>query len=394
MNIIGFTRTNWNIFDLKEKGTDLSSKINSAPQRVTPDASRAMTNKADISDFMSRGARESNNRIITAQREEFYTRATSLQGFTPGEFGNLSVEDEIRRATETGFAAVIDGKLTPSFSVGWTTDPNSELTATTNSPLDFAQKVDNLRSLFDHLGDNAVNYKTQFENALYGIIDDLFARGGMFINADREGVAESIFAMFNGTEGKYSADDLKTMAVLAFEAVGGGVTDSEVQLGMRLGMDAMKIQMARDSGRLSDAAYETVRNAFTANADDLIRQMNDFLDAARVDNTMPRNVAYSPARPELVNRAIDVMLGVLENADFNQGLREALSTLENMHNAQRENGLENGMADQRFNMQFMTERDRVSVGGNMQMGSQFFAEFLGRNDWAVNGNPFSVSVSA
>jgi len=41
MNIIGFTRTNWNIFDLKEKGTDLSSKINSAPQRATPDATLA-----------------------------------------------------------------------------------------------------------------------------------------------------------------------------------------------------------------------------------------------------------------------------------------------------------------------------------------------------------------
>ena len=394
MEIIGFIRTGINIFDLKGDGTDLSSKINTVQQSVAPDPNTAMSSKEEVMAFINSSSREDTIRAMTSEREVFHSRSDSLQGYTPGRFGNLSVEDEIRLATETGFAAIIDGKLTPSFSVTWTNDPNAELGATTDSPLDFAQRVDNLRSLFEHLGDDAVNYTKQFESALNGIIDDFLSRGGIYVGANSEGVADSIRAMFNGTEGRYTADDLKTMAVLSFESVAGGITDSEVQVGMRLGMDALAIQMARNAGRLSDAAYQTVTNAFTANADDLIKQMNNHLDSARSDRFMPRDVSYTPVRAELVNRAIDVMLGVLDSADFNQGLREALSTLENMHNAQREHPHENDMIDQRFNMQFMTGAERVAVSDSMQISSQFFTEFLGRSEWTVNGNPFSLSVSA
>jgi len=392
MKIIGFTQTSFNIFDPNQK--DLTSKINANPQRAAPDASQALTNTADQMAFLSSGARESNIKSMTSEREAFYSMSNSLQNFNPGQHGSLSVEDEIRLAIETGFAAIIDGKLTPSFSLTWTNDPSMTLDVTTNSPLDFMQKINNLKSLFEHLGDNAINYTTQFENALNGIIDDFLDRGGMFVNADREGVADSIRAMFSGTEGKYTEDDLTTIAVLAFESVGGGVTDSEVQLGMRLGFDALAIEMARREGRLSDAAYETVKSTFAAHVDDLIRQMNTYLDTAKADSTMPRNVTYSPVRPDQIEKTINIMLGALDHADFNQGLREAAKQLENMHNTQRESQLENGMADQRFNVPFMSQNERITFGDVVQINSQFFTEFLNRPEWTISGNPFSISVSA
>jgi hypothetical protein len=392
MQIIGMTKTGINIFDPNQK--DLTSKINTNPQRAEPDRSQALTNMADQMAFLSSGIRENNIRAMTSEREVFYSRSNSLQNFNPGQHGALSVEDEIRLATETGFAGIVDGKLTPSFSLTWTNDPNMKQDITTNSPLDFMQKINNLRSLFEHLGDNAVNYTTQFENALGGIIDDLLDRGGMYVNADREGVADSIRAMWSGTEGKYTADDLTTMAVLAFEAHAGAAngSGSEIQVGRALGFEALNIEMARRAGKLSDVAYETVKDAFAKRVDEITKLIDEYSDKAKNDPFGPKGVAYSPARPELVYKSIEVMLGALDNTDFNQGLREAIETLENMHNAQRDNQLlSNGEADWRFNMPFISPRERVMAGDLMPIQSRYFAEFLGKPEWAINGNPFSFN---
>ena len=396
MQIIGMTQTNFNIFnDTHQKLT-----VNTA-QRAQPtlQGQPQSTNMSENISQMNLAGRENTLRSLNAQREAFYSTDETLN-YTPG---NLSVEDEIRLATQSGFAGIIDGKLTPSISqVILKTDGSAEskqanalalVKMNSPSPFDFEQKVNNLKSLYEHLGDTAINYSSDFENALNGLIDDFVSKGGFYVNADKEGVADSIRSMFNGTEGKYTVDDLKTMAVLSFERIGAPESDNELQVGMKLGLDALSIEMARNAGKLSDAAYATVKDAFNTYVDDVIKQMNSYIEQAKNDPFMSKEVAYSPVRPELVYKAIDVMLGALENADYNQGLREAIKTLESMHNSQRDSQQENGKVDHRFSGQFTNPMTRVSDGDYLQITSKSLTDYLNRPEWSVNGNPFPVSVT-
>jgi hypothetical protein len=393
MQIIGAIQTNINIFTDPGQRIKIESAERSNQSAVTKAPFSSMD--AGIAE-LSRMTRENNIKFMNLEREAFYLMSSSLQSYNPGQHGQLSVEDEIRLATETGFAAIIDGKLTPSFSLTWTNDPNSILDVTTNSPLDFMQKIDNLRSLFEHLGDSALNYSSQFESALKGIIDDIISAGGRYVSADKEGVADSIQAMFNGDEGKYSADDLKTMMALSFESMINTFPPgaSEHTLGAMLGYNAVMIEMARSAGRLSDAAYATVKTAFNTHVDDLIKQMDEYLDWQKNDPWSPKDVTYSPAHPEIVKEAIELMIKTLDGSDFNQSLRTTLRLLEGKHNAQRENQLSNGALDQRYNtLFFITVNERTSFSDAAQISSRFFSEFLNKPEWTINSGLFSVNVT-
>jgi hypothetical protein len=335
---------------------------------------------------LNRIGRENAINQMTSAREQFYAESkpvADFSGFTPQGF---SIEDD------NLVALIVDGNI-HTFSAG----QDLALMQTASSPLSFEAKLGNLKNLIEHLGDSAANYTDIFDAALQGIVDEFIDRGGVFVQADKDGVAESIRAIFNGAEGKYTANDLKTMAVLAFEtSVGGAYSsgDSEHALGTILGFDALKIEMARNAGMLSDAAYSTVKDVFNAHVDELIKQMNDYLSWANNDAFMPKDVNYSPARPEVVWKTIDFMLKALDGNDFNQSIRATLRGLEDMHNAQRESQIQSGSLDQRYNMRFLgSEFDRTLIGDSIQISSRFFADFLNRPEWAVSGSVFSVSVT-
>ena len=93
-------------------------------------------------------------------------------------------------------------------------------------------------------------------------------------------------------------------------------------------------------------------------------------------------------------KSIDVMLGALEHADYNQGLREAIKTLETMHNSQRDSQQENGKVDLRFSQQFTNPMTRVSDCDYLQISSKSLTDYLNRPEWSISGNPFPVSVKA
>ena len=188
------------------------------------------------------------------------------------------------------------------------------------------------------------------------------------------------------------------MAVLSYERTGLGIGDSgsEFQIGASFGLGAIQIEMAKDTGKLSDAAYETVKTAFDKQVEDFIKQMDAYQEKAKNDAFGPKNVTHSPIRPELVYKSIDIMLGALKSDDFNQGIREAIKSLEDMHNSQRDTQLEESKkTDARFALQFLGNLDdRARVSNNLNVSSRFFAEFLDRPEWTINGNPFSISIEA
>lgn len=400
--IINISKTNMNIniSGSKNRESDLTHRINdlSKTERtlvrtntVSPPTPNGSFTPMKLPDWLINSGREQAKSAMIADRDAFYTPDKFLAEYKPGSF---SVEDEIKLASQFGTHFVLDGKIVRSSSGEILTHSNGVIHVNQPSPLNFEQQINNLITLREHLGENADNYTAEFEKAVDSVIDHFLSRSGMYVNADSQGVADSIRAMFNGTDGKYTADDLKTMAVLSFERHSADARDSEIVVGMHLGLDALSIEMARKSGKLSDAAYATVKDSFAAHTEETIRNMNSYLEWAKKDAFMPKDVTYTPVRPDLVYKSIEVMLGALEDADFNRGLREAIKTLENTHNAQRDNQfLSKGIVDQRFSFSFMSSNDRERHGDNMDIKSGFFVEYLNRPEWAIKGNPFSFSVT-
>ena len=392
-NVVRVAKTDINIYE--NPGKDISHLINAAPERSVPVFNDAGSQPAPDGSFkpmteLNSNWRDDSVNRLTREREEFYAESKPLQNEpskTPVGF-NIIDDNYVMILTSTSNSG------NNLFRAGH----DLTIMEPPNSVLGFKTRIDNLRNLYEYLGDTAAEHKETFDFAIQDIANSFLHRGGMYVNADKEGVTDSIRAIFNGEEGKYTADDLKTMAVLSFERVGIGAGDggSEFQTGATFGLNALQIEMAREAGKLSDAAYETVKAAFDESVDDYIKQMDRYQELAKTDPFGPKGVTYSPIRPELVYKSIDIMLGAMKNDDFNQGLREAFKTLEDMHTAQRDNQLmEKGEADARFSTMFAgTVRERTFVGDYMQISSRSFTDYLNRPEWSINGNPFSISVSA
>ena len=389
MKIAGIIKTDIRI-NIEDVGAKASINTTMPESQTTGEPLPANIDAATAE--MERAGRENSIKWMNREREGFYMADSTLE-YTPGEH---SVEIEIALATQRGYTAIVDGQLAPSFSEVLFKDNDALSAISPNSPLDFVAKVSNLKNLYEHLGDKAASYNAEFGAALQGVIDEFIEKGGIYVQADKIGIADSIRAMFSGEEGKYTADDLRTMAVLDIETMAGHYMagDSEHALGARLGFDALKIEMARNAGKLSDSAYSTVKGAFNARVEELVKEMDKALNSQKSDPFMPKDVGYSPARPESVSKAIDFMLSALDSNDFNQGFRAALRGLEHMHNAQRESQLENGSLDQRYNIQFFGgKQDRTLMNDSIQISSRFFAEYLSQPQWAISGNVFSVDVA-
>lgn len=404
MKIVGLIKTDFNIYnDTHQKLT-----INTDIRTPQTDSSQALQfdSIGEAAKYVSGESHKNAMFNMKTDRDIFYTINETINNYSPGSF---SVEDEIKIASQLGAAFVLDGKIlhttdSQSFFYCFDMSGTEDAKRANNialkqdiepSPLNFEQQVNNLKTLYEHLGDIASAYTIDFDKALNGIINQFLSRGGMYVTADKEGVAESIYAIFNGTDGKYTVDDLKTMAVLSFEreTLVGSYSSGEFQMGASLGYEAIHIEMAYKAGKLSDEAYTTVQNAFNSHVDDMIKKMDEYILHIKTDPFGIKNVTHSPVRPDLVYKSIDVMLGTLENDEFNQGLREALKTLNNMHNAMRESQLlDKGINDARYNAQFMGVIDRIKIGDRLQISSNSFTDYLNHPEWAIKGNPYPLSI--
>ena len=404
MQIFNLVRTDFNIFDTSHQKLTINNTIRE-PQTDSNQAWE-FDSIGDAVKFMSSEGHKRAMLSMEIDREIFYSTHESANNYTPG---NFSVEDEIKLASQLGAAFVLDGKVvhttnSATFMYVFDTSDTEEARRANSlacrqginpSPLNFEQLVNNLKTLSEHLGDVANDYTVDFNKALDGIIEQFLSRGGMYVNADKEGVSESIYAMFNGTDGKYTVDDLKTMAVLSFERerLVGSYSSGEFQMGASLGYEAIQIEMAYRAGKLSDEAYATVKSTFGSHVEDMIKKMDDYINNIKSDPFGMKNVTHSPVRPELVYKSIDIMLGALKKADFNQGLREAIKTLDNMHNAMRESQLlDKGINDARYNAQFMGNVDRIKNGDRLQLSSNSFTDYLNRPEWAISGNPYPIYI--
>gem|GEM_PF-5324193 len=398
MRIFGAVQTNLNLFDeiAKQQASGIEPlKVVDYSKEPPPPIEGGTPIKgatyAEQQAEFARIVRENNIKEQTERRENFYNSVPRSYDFNTnigmdfteldmyvGDNGQIYAVRDKSNDSPNASGIYMMGDYVLAFG------PSSG-----GSPLELEDSINTLKNIYNKLGEDAAKVSDRLDEALQFIIDDFTNKGGVYVQADKDGIADSIRAILNGQEGKYSIDDMKTMAVLSFERLATGYKGSysEHSIGALLGYDALSIEMARSSGKLSDAAYKTVQDAFNANANDYIKKMNEYLDWAKNDRYMPKNVAYSPARPESIQKAIDVMLAALDSKDFNQGLRFALRTLEDMHNAQRDNNV----VDHRYHMPFLGgNMDKPTLSITMQFGSKYFAEYLGKPEWAVSGNVFSV----
>lgn len=363
------------------------SKPENRPQREQ--TGELVTNHAEF--FAAREAEvRANYASEQAKRHEaFYSPNETLTGYVPGGY---SIDTEIMLAIETGYAAIdSNGQVVPGFSEG------SQL-MNERSPLKFAQQLENLQSLYNSLGEDASKYDDKFNAALdkiiAGLFDNRYEHSGMYINADKEGVANSIKAAFYGENVKYSVDDIKSMIILDYESMSKSPkSDSEYHLGAMLGFDAAAITAMQKNGKLSDSAAATVWDAFNKRADEVIAKANRNIDLARNDPYMPKSLSYSPINKELIYDSINAMIDAAMSDNFAAGLRNALSSIAEMRDAriasQQE---ETGMYDQRYANDMLRKDNNYSqerafyFNRDVEIASSYLSQYMSAPSFAVSGN--------
>lgn len=372
---------------------DLSKPENRPAQPV----GELVTNHAE---FLS--AREAEARANYAvrqmkQHEAFYSPHQSLVGYTPGGY---SIDTEIMLAIETGYAVIdSNGQVIPGFSgVIWTSgeDYNAQL-VNERSPLKFEQQLENLQSLYNSLGEDASKYDDKFNAALdkiiAGLFDNRYQHSGIYINADKEGVTNSVKAAFYGEDGKYSVDDIKSMIILDYESMSKSPrSDSEYHLGAMLGFDAATITAMQKNGKLSDNAAATVWEAFNKHVDDVIAQANRNIESAKKDPYMPKTRSYSPINKELVYDSIKTMITVANADNFATGLRNALQSLSEMRDAHIASQQEaSGTYDQRYvgDIFMLSEYNHERAfyfNRDVEVRSNYLSQYMSSPSFAVKGN--------
>lgn len=330
--------------------------------------------------------------------EAFYSPNESLSGYVPGGY---SIDTEIALAIETGYAAIdSNGNIVPGFTGGAFTS-GEELNAqliNERSALKFEQQLSNLQSLYKSLGADASKYDDKFSAALDKITEQLFdnryEHSGMYINADKEGVASSIKAAFNGEEGKYSVDDIKSMIILDYESMSKSPkSDSEFQLGTMLGFDAAAITAMQKSGKLSESAAATVWNTFNKRVDDMIAQANKNIESAKNDPFMPKGLSYSPINKELIYDSINAMIDAAMADNFAAGLRNALSMIAETRDAHIASQKESsGTYDQRYVGDIVNKNSNYSqdkafyFNRDVEVRSEYLSRYMSTPSFAITGN--------
>jgi hypothetical protein len=342
----------------------------------------------------------STGEILLEQPERFFMRSRFLDGYTPGD---RSVHDEIMLATHRDYLRGTDGRGFSALEIEFFRGENDiALAFKTDSPLIFEQQVNNLRRLYEHLGDNAINYTAEFETALQGIIDEFVSKGGMYIQSDREGVADSIRAMFRGEEGKYTAQDLKTMAALAFEddlrRFNNRLENPHSStFGTFVASQMNMIGAAFESGKLSEAAFETVVSKLTSTVDFITGRLNHLFNLMRNDPNSSREFDYSPLDRDNIMDSINEVFNSMREGRFDRNLSSAmLGIFINLHNATLMLRFAYAEPNEDNNRQFINrdrEDDIIRFENMISSGSQHFADFLNGTELAVNNKPLFVDVT-
>ena len=397
MRIMQLTHTGINLYD------EMAMKTNSASEMVIVDHStepREVTwgiPVADGKEFFAACEAEARANYATNQtqkRDAFYTTSEVLTGYVPGQ---NSIDIEIALATTTGnvvlgpngeFLGVMDTAATSMSEV------NARL-VNERSPLKFEQQLKNLRVLYESLGADAAQYDEKFNEVIDKITAQVFLttaeHSGMYVNADKQGVADSIKAAFQGEAGKYSIDDIKSMIILDFESMSKKPqSNSEFHLGAMFGFDAAAITAMQKNGKLSDSAAATVWGVFNKSVEDAIEQANKNIVAQKNDPFSPKNLSYSPINKNLIYDTIQAMIDAAKSVSFADGLRNALRMISEKRDAHimSQNEL-TGMYDQRYVNDVFNNYDQYKnfyFNRDMEVRSDYLSRYMGDTSFAVTGN--------
>ena len=331
------------------------------------------------------------------RRETFYTKDKNLEGYAPGD---RPIEVEITLATYRDFVALDYSKINTQIK-GLPCPIAISIAKTLSSPFVFEQQVNNLKTLYEHLGDDAANYTDLFDAALQGVIAEFIHKGGRFIGPDKDGVvADSMRAMFRGEEGTYTADDLKTMAALSFELdtrYHTGDDRSVFSAGVFPGYQALMIANARNAGKLSDAAFQTVTTHFIKNQEYIYMLAEYNLNQLRNNPKSSKQFDYIMPSLDDLKKALNAMLNYKPDDDPNQSLRFAFSVLAQLHNTSLQMRYAY-LADSMENLHkipfIRNDDDRKAFESSITSGNRHFTEFLNKpNLTAISySSPFDISV--
>jgi hypothetical protein len=280
----------------------------------------------------------------------------------------------------------------------------------------------------------------EFETALNRVIDSLTLLH--YLGADKEGVADSVRSMFTeqktryadllrsdsfdlglgkdgewgaksayyvaarlrqqsepadlaGYDAKYSVDDIRSMAVLSkqsFVKNAAGQSTNELEIGMWFGMEAAMIESFVRSGRLSDAARSTVMGAFHKTTAEIIRKANENIERAFEDPCTPKehSITGLPIMDgsldlDLTQKALDVMLGSLQDKNMSIGLRRAVSKLDEMYSVRYESQMLRGYVDESFTSPISFLYNQSGNGYGLANAFTRIAQYLEKPELSVSG---------
>jgi hypothetical protein len=350
----------------------------------------------DLTPEMNSIRNSATGELLLRQPELFYMKSSFLEGYAPGEH---SVEAEIMLATHRDYLGGTDGSGLSGIESEFFKGANDIVIAfKTDSPLVFEQQVNNLRKLYEHLGDNAVSYTAEFETALQGIIDEFVNKGGMYIQSDSGGVADSIRAMFRGEEGKYTAQDLKTMAALYFEDNLKRTSNPvESTLGTFMASQISMIGAAFESGNLSEAAFETVVSKFTSMVDLFTERRNHMFNLLRNDPNSSNEFEYKPLNRDEIMDSMNELFNSMREGRFNSNFSSAIMNMFiKLHNSSFEIRFAYAEPNE-DNKKLFIDKDKdddiTRFENLISSGSSHFSEFLNQTQLAVNNNPLFVYMA-
>jgi hypothetical protein len=328
-----------------------------------------------------------NFKKTSQQVNEFFYGEDDTLDYTPG---NDSLSVEIAKATQLGYALIIDGKLSPTVHFSKNKDLHENLSY---SPMYFQKQVDNLRSLYLSYGDGAKEHEAVFTDALNRIADQLIQTGGRYISADPNGIRESLSAMLHGEEGKYSREDMTSMLIASHHSsvASVGQVDNEYRLGMELGYSAVVITALKRNGKLSENAYRTMWDRFEKYVQERMEAVNKRIKQAEMEPYSSKKYTYTPLNNKLVQEAIGYMLRSLDQKDFNTGIRQAIDKIGKRYEDHRMYGRETGNLELRFLFTASSNIAGDKKYGNYAyaLSSKYLSDYMGDPGFALKGDLFA-----
>lgn len=165
------------------------------------------------------------------------------------------------------------------------------------------------------------------------------------------------------TAAKYGISDLQAMRIMSeVTTASGGSSTREENIGIDLGMDAIKLKMFEMSG-ISDACKNQMQQSFEIKKELVIAAKNETIAWQRDDYYRQRGYSYDRLDEDVIDSTIKTMLTALEADSLSTGIENAISTVLEDFEARQQAQYESGNVQARYKALDETKLEKYRAQG-------------------------------